>query len=326
MEQIRLASLGELSPDDGWLSLPKCSDGCFTAGKDGVTHIVSTGDRKVELIGFEGRTLAYIKSDMGYPAYYPVPEVEKTRPAKAVLMDLDGTTVRSEEFWIGIIEQTVASLLKNPRFSFEESDLPFVSGHSVSEHLQYCIKKYCPKAALSVARDVYFSHTNREMALILAGKGRKGAFTPNEGVKDFLLELKARNIKIGLVTSGLYEKAYPEILSAFETMGLHDPKEFYDCIITAGSALRKGGAGTLGELEPKPHPWLYAEAGRVGLNIPQKERGSVVGIEDSGAGVCSLRLAGYFTVGIAGGNIVASGARGMCGAYCERFEEILNYL
>ena len=40
------------------------------------------------------------------------------------------------------------------------------------------------------------------------------------------------------------------------------------------------------------HPWLYAEACRVGLGIPFEERNSVVGIDDSGAGVCSIRLAG----------------------------------
>ena len=50
-------------------------------------------------------------------------------------------------------------------------------------------------------------------------------------------------IKLGLVTSGLYEKAYPEILDAFKTLNMGDPAEFYDTIITAGHALRKGGGG-----------------------------------------------------------------------------------
>jgi beta-phosphoglucomutase-like phosphatase (HAD superfamily) len=133
-------------------------------------------------------------------------------------------------------------------------------------------------------------------------------------------------IIIALVTSGLYRKAYPEILSAFETLELGNPKEFYDCIITAGELLIKGGAGTLGELEAKPHPWLYAEAGRVGLGIPEEERCHVIGIEDSGAGVCALRLAGYYTVGISGGNIAQSGTFGMCNTYCENFENILRLI
>ena len=109
-------------------------------------------------------------------------------------------------------------------------------------------------------------------------------------------------IKIGLVTSGLYEKAWPEILSAFKTLGMGDPKDFYDAIISAGFPLRKGSVGTLGELSPKPHPWLYSETSIVGLGEAFADRSRVVGIEDSGAGACSVRLAGYSTIGIAGGN------------------------
>ena len=86
------------------------------------------------------------------------------------------------------------------------------------------------------------------------------------------------------MTSGLHEKAWPEIVAAFRALGLGDPRDFYDAIITAGFPLRKGEAGTLGELSPKPHPWLYAEAARVGLGIPFEARNSVLGIEDSGRG------------------------------------------
>lgn len=51
-----------------------------------------------------------------------------------------------------------------------------------------------------------------------------------------------------------------------------DPRDFYDAIITAGFPLRKGEAGTLGELSPKPHPWLYAETARVGLGLSFEDR------------------------------------------------------
>jgi beta-phosphoglucomutase-like phosphatase (HAD superfamily) len=179
---------------------------------------------------------------------------------------------------------------------------------------------------LEEARNYYFYHTHDEMDKIMKGIGRKGAFTPANGIKEFLYELKAMNIKIGLVTSGLFEKAYPEILSAFQALGMGEPKDFYDCIITAGYPLSKGMTGTLGELSPKPHPWLYSEAGRVGLGIPFTERNAVVGIEDSGAGVCSVRLAGYPSIGISGGNIEQSGTKGLCNYYCNSFEEILKVI
>jgi len=310
----------------GLIPLESSSDGTFSRDKNGVVCILATGDRKVEFVVFEDRTLAYVKSAMGYPAYYPVHPVALKKPVKAVLMDLDGTSVRSEHFWVWIIEKTAASLLGNPDFRLEDADLPHVSGHSVSEHLQYCIKKYCPGKSLEAARKFYFEHTHREMREIMEGRGKPGAFTPSPGLKEFLLALKKMGIKIGLVTSGLHEKAYPEILSAFQTLKMGDPKEFYDAIITAGYPLRHGEVGTLGELSPKPHPWLYAEVSRVGLGIPFEQRNQVVGIEDSGAGVCSIRLAGFTTIGFGGGNIDESGTRSLCDFYCERFEEILEII
>jgi beta-phosphoglucomutase-like phosphatase (HAD superfamily) len=323
---FHIPDLGDFGPESGLIQLDTTSDGKFTVGNNAVEAIVSTGDKKVEFVSFGTHTFACVKSAISFPVYYPLYPVSLQRPVKAVLMDLDGTTVRSEEFWIWIIEKSVASLLDNDKFQLEEADIPFVSGHSVSEHLQYCINKYCPEKPLEEARNYYFKHTHHEMDEIMQGRGRENAFTPTEGIKDFLLELKSKGIKIGLVTSGLYEKAYPEIISAFRTLNMGDPKEFYDSIITAGFPLRKNSCGTLGELSPKPHPWLYAETCIVGLGIGFDERASVIGIEDSGAGVCSVRLAGYTTVGIAGGNIFESGTRAVCDYYEQDFNSIMKII
>ncbi|MDX9971771.1 MAG: HAD hydrolase-like protein [FCB group bacterium] len=323
---ITIPGLGAVSLEQGLVALEACSDGAFCVGRGGVCSVTATGDGKVEFVAFEDRTLAYVKSAMGYPAYYPVHPVRIETPVQAVLMDLDGTSVRSESFWIWIIQLSIASVLGNPRFELEEADLPYVSGHSVSEHLQYCIRKYAPEKTVEDARAFYFEHTRREMRNILEGRGRADAFTPTPGLKDFLYTLKDMGVRIGLVTSGLYEKAWPEIVSAFRTLDMGDPKEFYDAIISAGFPIQKGEVGTLGELSPKPHPWLYAETSRVGLGIPFEDRNRVVGIEDSGAGVCSIRIAGFPVVGISGGNIVESGTQALCEHYCDTFEEILDVL
>lgn len=321
-----LRHLGPHARPEDFVCLSQTGDGRFRAGAEGVQSILGTRDRKVEFIFFRKHVLAYVHSALGYPAYYPICRVDRKKPTKAVLMDLDGTSVRSEEFWIWIIQLTTASLLGNPSFELENADLPYVSGHSVSEHLEYCIRKYCPEKTVEEARELYFQHTHFQMQEILNGRGRTDAFKPSAGLKEFLLELKSRKIKIALVTSGLYEKAWPEILSAFQSMGLGDPRDFYDAIITAGFPLRKGAVGTLGELSPKPHPWLYAEVCRVGLGIPSQERAHVVGIEDSGAGICSIRLAGFPVIGFAGGNLAESGAEGLCDHCCATFQEILHLL
>ena len=266
--------IGEMGDGGGMSRIDVGGDGRFRAGRDGVQAVWLTGDRKVELIAFAGLTLAY---------------------------------VRSEPFWVWIIQSTIAELTGNRRFELEDADGPHVSGHSVSEHLQYCIDKYCQDKKVEDARRIYFAITRREMDAILAGGGRADAFVPSPGLKEFLTELKGRGIKIAVVTSGLREKAWPEIVAAFRTLGMGDPLDFYDAIVTAGDAIRPGQAGTLGELEAKPHPWLYAEVARVGLGIEPGRRARCIGIEDSGAGICSIRLAGFAAVGIEDGNIARAG-------------------
>lgn len=307
-----IPGIGTIKNIDEFKQLKASEGGPFIAGKDGVKEILGTKDGKTEFAVYQDKTLCYVKSLMGYPAIYPMTEPVYEGPAKALLMDLDGTSVRSEQFWMWIIEKTMQRLMGDTGFSLADEDEPFVSGHSVSEHLQYCITKYCPDQKVEVARTFYYEIVEAEMEKIMKGQGKKGAFVPTPGLKDFLLELKERQIKIGLVTSGLYNKAIPEIVSAFDVMGMGDPFAFYDAIITAGTAFGKVQAGTLSELAMKPHPWLYAETAKVGLGISTEDKMRVIGMEDSSAGVLSLRLAGFSVIGIGGGNIEKAGVSGLC--------------
>ena len=325
--RIDIPAVGSVDLSAGdFIDLRTGGDGLWRVGARGVQRILTPRDRKVELIVFDDGTLVNVRSAMGYPAVYPLRPAQFHGPAEAVLMDLDGTSVHSEDFWIWVIEKTTARLLGDEAFRLEAADEPYVSGHSVSEHLQHCIDKYCPDKTVEEARRHYFDITRHEMAEILAGRGRQDAFTPAPGLKEFLLALKKHGIRIGLVTSGLYEKAWPEILSAFRQLDMGDPLEFYDAIISAGFAVRRGQVGTLGELEPKPHPWLYAETARVGLGIDPDHRKRVVGLEDSGAGVVSIRLAGFAAVGIAGGNIDGSGVRPLLQQEADTLLDALPYI
>jgi len=311
---------------EGLSEIAVSESGMFEAGKDGVKRILVPGDKKCEFISYNDKTLCYVKSAMGAPAIYPLADPEYCGKAKALLMDLDGTSVKSEHFWMWIIEQSMARLIGKPRFQLEAADEPHVSGHSVSEHLQYCIDKYCPGKPLSEARTHYFDVTEYEMNEILEGRGKDGAFTPAENLKEFLYEVKGKGIKIGLVTSGLYNKAFPEILSAFKTLNMGDPLEFYDCIITAGFALKKGQCGTLGELAPKPHPWLYSETAKIGLGLTDDNKNAILGVEDSSAGIISIRLAGYTAIGLTDGNIQKSGVQSLCNKEIDKLEELLKII
>ena len=118
----------------------------------------------------------------------------------------------------------------------------------------------------------------------------------------------------------------PEIISAFKTLDMGDPVDFYDCIITAGFPLGKGKVGTLGELAPKPHPWLYAETMRVGLGIPFEQRGHVVGIEDSSAGIVSILLSGFAPIGLTDGNICEAGAEPLCTHMVDRLNDVIGLI
>ena len=257
----------------------------------------------------------------GVCATYPLLPSLFEPKAKAVLMDLDGTTVKSEEFWIYLIEKTIKTVSKNEKFAFTQEDIPYVSGFSTVEHLTYALKKYGIGSDLATANKTYHAIAERELNEILEGRGNVSAFKPRKGLKDFLLTLKSENIKIGLVTSGLDYKAIPEIVSTFRLLDMGDPLEFYDAIITGGRRKIKGQYGTLGELSVKPHPWVYAE---IGMALAGEDKRNVVTLEDSASGLISSRLAGYSVIGFNDGNIEDSGLTDFCYDSVSDFGEVLK--
>lgn len=107
---------------------------------------------------------------------------------------------------------------------------------------------------------------------------------------------------------------------------MDDPLDFYDTIITAGTSLRSGQSGTMGELESKPHPWLYSETARVGLGITASLKNRVIGIEDSSAGIVAIRLAGHAAIGIRGGNIIKGGVSSLCLNIFDNLEESMKLI
>lgn len=258
----------------------------------------------------------------GIEATYPFDKPITHFPVKAVLMDLDGTTVKSEEFWVYLIQKTIRRLTDNPSFTLAEEDLPFVSGFSTAEHLSYCLKKYSLPHTLAEADELYHQTAAFELNEILQGRGNADAFRPREGLKEFLFALKANGVKIGLATSGLDYKAIPEIVSTFRVLGMGEPTDFYDAIVTGGKRKQRGGYGTIGELAVKPHPWVYRELA-LGLGVEPSE---AVVVEDSSAGLLSGRTAGFNVIGFADGNIKQSGLADECLAMVDNWNQILQIL
>ncbi len=288
-----------------------------------MNNIIGKRFNNVELLQRDGRIFGRLKNN-GVTAEYEVKPIEFSAPCEAILMDLDGTTLTSEEFWVFIIESTVKKLVKNRSFELEDADIPFVSGYTTADHLSYCINKYCPGESLNDAIELYHQITESELDKIMHGQGHIDAFTPTEGLKEFLTEVKARGIKIGLATSGLDYKAIPEILAVFNKLNMGDPLDFYDAVITGGKRKDIRNYGTLGEIVSKPHPWIYTELAYMGLKI--QEPCHVIGIEDSAAGVMSLRFAGFPAVGLNSGNIGDSGLDALCHAKVNTLDEILKLI
>ena len=110
-----------------------------------------------------------------------------------------------------------------PVAAFDRSELPHISGRTVPEHLLYCIQHYCPRAALGELQDLYTDIAEEYMQKLNAGELDIDAFEPAEGLKELLLMLKENGIKIGIVTSGLYYKAWPELKQAMDKLGLGEP-------------------------------------------------------------------------------------------------------
>ncbi len=276
-----------------------------------------------EFLEKDGELYGRIKN-YGVIADYKIASTRFEKPAEAVLTDLDGTTLQSEEFWVYIIENTVKKLLGDEKFSLTDEDVPYVSGFTTVDHLNYCIEKYARGKDVNEAVEIYHKIAEEELAKIMRGEGYTSAFKPADGLKEFLLGLKKKKVKIGLATSGLDYKAIPEITAAFRNIGLGNPLEFYDSIITGGRRKDTGDYGTIGEIAAKPHPWIYAELAYSGLKITDSAK--VIGVEDSAAGVMSLRFAGFAAIGLESGNIAKSGLDCLCEKKVSRLTEILDLI
>ncbi|WP_251546042.1 HAD family hydrolase [Pumilibacter intestinalis] len=293
-----------------------CLGGLFEAGKDGTGEISSTADGKISFIERGDKTLCGLTGYGGQIAVYPLEKATFIPQAEYAVTDLDGTSILSEDFWIYVIEQTVRKLT-GKNVSFTAEDVPFVSGHTTADHLDYALKKYGAGEYAGVT-ETYYEISRRELASLSSG-GDYSKIRPADGLKEFLTGLKSRGVKLALVSSGLFYKAIPEIESAFKAMGMGDPREFYDEIIMGG--VEKGGKqySTLGELCAKPHPWLYKEVAVAGLKCKNREK--LIVVEDSASGVLSARLAGYSVIGLTSGNIDASGMSDLCSFRAESLKD-----
>ena len=304
--------------------------GLLQVGRDGVTALARNRGGEFVFISRGDQTEVMLCSKMGVnPPRFALLPATVQAPLRAVLFDLDGTCVKSEPLWIAVILQVTNEMRSRenlpPLDGFQPDDMPHVSGRTVPEHLAYCQARFFSRGTTDAARAIYDRITKSDderdgIAAALRARG-KSPYEPAAGLKELLLELRERGVRIAMVTSGLHYKAWPEIVEAFRRMELGEPLEFLDGFITAGQRVEKGRAGTMGDAIAKPWPNIYYEVARA-LGFQPDSAAQFVVVGDSASDVGSARTMGVAVVGVEGGNIDEAGVRQMCFAMAKNLREV----
>ena len=308
--------------------------GTLRVGRDGVTALARNRGGEFVFItrGEHTEIMLCTKVDINPPRFALLP-VSVQAPLAGVLLDLDGTSIKSEPLWVEVIFRVTNEMRGRGNLTalegFTTEDMPHVSGRTVPDHLTYCRDRYFPDGTVEEARAIYdrITRSDEEMGTIAAGLARKGktSYEPAPGLKELLLLLKERGVKIAMVTSGLYYKARPELDATFTKMALGEPLEFLDGFISAGWRVGKGQAGTMGDAVAKPWPNLYFEAAKA-LGFETAEAGRFVIVGDTASDVGSARTMGVAIIGVGGGNIEEAGVRRLCWKLADDLHEVRQVL
>jgi len=332
-QPLIIPGIGVIEDTTAIVPLKSClipGQGHLEVGRDGVTALARNRGGEFVFISRGDQTEVMLCSNMGVnPPRFALVPVTLRAPLQAVLLDLDGTCVKSEPLWIAVILQVTNEMRRREHLpaleSFQPEDMPHVSGRTVPEHVAYCRTKFFPHGGTDDARAIYdrITTSDDEMEAIgtaLRSKGRS-PYEPATGLKELLLKLRGRRVKIGMVTSGLHYKAWPELEEAFRKMDLGDPLQFLDGLITAGQRVGKGRAGTMGDAIAKPWPNIYYEIARaLGFRPELSAQFAVVG--DSASDVGSARTMGAPVIGVDGGNIDEAGVRQLCFRMARDLREV----
>lgn len=185
----------------------------------------------------------------------------KKLPA-AVLWDMDGTLVDSEEYWLSS-EQSLAQEFNGTWDAQDGLDLIGMSLYDSTKVMK-------AKMGLELEPEEIINRLTDDVVAQL-----EVAIPWRPGAQELLRELKKRGIKTALVTMSMKRMA--------ESVASQIPFEAFD-VIVAGDMVTHG----------KPHPEPYLLAARL-LGVDPK---NCVAFEDSHTGLCSAEAAGTKAVGV----------------------------
>ncbi|GAB2800505.1 HAD family phosphatase [Actinoallomurus bryophytorum] len=177
-----------------------------------------------------------------------------SHPLKAVLFDMDGTLVDTEELWWEAVGQVASTL----GYELSDADLPDVLGRPV-EHVAALLRRATGSSSVSLAADLH-----REFATRVEGR-----IVVRPGAAGLLDLLPSHGIAVGLVSAS--------------------PRSIVNTVLRALGADRFAVTVTADDTErTKPAPDPYLLAARM-LGVPPV---ACVAVEDSPVGVRSAESAG----------------------------------
>lgn len=185
---------------------------------------------------------------------------------EAVLFDMDGVIVDSEDYW----EKEQPDILRKAgvpeNFSQEE-----LTGMNEIDQYHYLEERF----DLDVTKEEFFSFYDEKSESIY---GEKVKLLPN--FKNTLKTLQKEDLKTGLVSSSV-EDWINQVLDRF------DLGQYFDLVLSAEHI----------ESESKPNPRIYLEAAE-DLGVKPEE---CLVVEDSENGVEAAKSAGMYCIGLDGG-------------------------
>ncbi|WP_435095753.1 HAD family hydrolase [Halarchaeum sp. P4] len=186
---------------------------------------------------------------------------------EAVVFDMDGVVVDSEDYW----REETANILAE---AVPDADVDPAEVVGINVYDQYELLQEAGHD-LAVDREGYFDLYNRHASDLYT---EKAALT--DGFHDLLADVEARGLPVGLVTS-----SFPSwVEMVFERFEL-DP--YFDVVVTAGGE----------DVPGKPEPDLYELAAqRLGVDPT-----AMLVVEDSEHGVAAASRAGAHVVGYSHG-------------------------
>ncbi len=182
---------------------------------------------------------------------------------KAVIFDMDGVIVQSEEHWRPAMERILEASVADA----ESVDPSTLVGINVLEQYDVLAADH----DLTVTRDEYFELYDEQAATVL---GEQAELL--DGFRDLVAELRDRGLRIGLATSS-FPGWVDIVMDRFELA------DGFDAVVTA---MDIDGPG-------KPEPHIYEHtADRLGVDPTE-----AVVVEDSTNGVLGASRAGAYTIG-----------------------------